>query len=140
MNSYEQLRYNNIKRNQEFLDSLSISNDVKVNPSVADNIKIKKRPTIIIRGDATRKSQRLCNNNIQQQEHHEVINEDKNNTLFSPPEIKVQKLRINSISLRQYIAKQNQEHNDLITDLVTYSSSLLNNSFLVIIILFFFRI
>jgi hypothetical protein len=119
MNAYEQLRYDNIQKNNEFLESLSIKNHIFVAPLEKVSKKVRK---VQVNGNIIRKSTRISeNNNLEEKEIK--VNDNKQlqdkNYLFSPPGLEFPRKRIDSTTLRQYILTHNSEHNDMITEMVT---------------------
>jgi hypothetical protein len=114
MNDYEQLRCSNIKRNQEYLDSLGISKDIIPARSIIKKNKIK-----ILKNDETisRKSKRL--RDIDDEEPIISINKLEEYNFYAPVELQeVRRCRIDAISLRNYIANSNKIHNDFISETV----------------------
>jgi hypothetical protein len=125
MTSYEQLRNDNIRRNQEYLDSLFPKGETLI-PIV--KLKNKKKAQEVVVDSilaAKRKSSRII---ISNQDNNNVINEihctsssliNSSSTEASSIIILNEKIdRIDAIKLRQYIESKNKEHSMLITDMV----------------------
>jgi hypothetical protein len=117
MNDYENLRLSNIKRNQEYLDSLDIPKSFKENVEA----KITKKRSNVVQLPS-RKSKRISDLQDDEEEEpnfNENITKHDINKFNSPDELhEIPRCRVHATMLRNYISIQNSKHNDIISEMV----------------------